>query len=97
MYIIDMVDQVCLDISWKLQKKNVKTPLGSSPPLSPSPKTPVSFPNFRSHFMLHMSSTSSNESYDDFWGGLTKIMQKFEYEKTQQDDRLIWSHLPHEW
>uniref|UniRef100_A0A2N9GBR1 Formin-like protein n=1 Tax=Fagus sylvatica TaxID=28930 RepID=A0A2N9GBR1_FAGSY len=63
---LDMVDQVCLDISRKLQKKNVTTPLGSSPPLSPSPKTPVSYPNFRSHFMSDMSSTSSNDSDDDF-------------------------------
>ena len=61
-----MVDQVCLDISRKLQKKNVTTPLGSSPPLSPSPKTPVSYPNFRSHFMSDMSGTSSNDSDDDF-------------------------------
>ena len=61
---LDMVGQVCLDISRKLQKKNVTPPLGSSPPLSPSMKTLASFTNFHSHFMLDMSSTS--ESDDDF-------------------------------
>ncbi|XP_059443948.1 formin-like protein 4 [Corylus avellana] len=64
---LDMVDQACADISRKIQKKNATTPsLGSSPPLSPSTKTSVRFPNLPSHFMSDMSMTSSSESDDDF-------------------------------
>jgi hypothetical protein len=64
---LDMVDQACADISRKIQKKNATTPLlGSSPPLSPSSKTSVRFPNLPSHFMSDMSMTSSSESDDDF-------------------------------
>lgn len=66
---IDMVDQACADISRKIQKKNnnvTTPPLGSSPPLSPSTKTSVRFPNLHSHFLSDMSMTSSSESDDDF-------------------------------
>lgn len=60
---LGMVDQVCADIYWKIQKKNETAPLGSSPP---STKTLWRLSNFHSHFMLDMSRTTSNESSDDF-------------------------------
>ncbi|KAK9278891.1 hypothetical protein L1049_028472 [Liquidambar formosana] len=64
---LDMVDQVCLDITQKLQKKNITKSVGWSPPLSPSARIPVMFPNLLSHFMSDKSRmTPSSDSEDDF-------------------------------
>lgn len=61
-----MVDQVGVDISQKLQKKNVGTSAESSSPPSPT-RSPVRFPDFRLHLISDMSRTaSSSESDDDF-------------------------------
>ncbi|KAL3528271.1 hypothetical protein ACH5RR_007593 [Cinchona calisaya] len=64
---LGMVDQVCMDISKKFDKKP-KPPsagAGSSPPLSP--KTPINFQNLQSYFESQMpAGTLSNESEDDF-------------------------------
>lgn len=64
---LDMVDQVCVDISQKTQKKNLAANSGSaSPPLLPV-RTPLKFPDFRLHLISDSSwSPSSSESDDDF-------------------------------
>lgn len=65
---LGMVDQACIDISKKLQKKPGAS-AGSSPPLSPlplSPKTPVKFQNLQSYFVSQKPGTLSSESEDDF-------------------------------
>lgn len=55
---LDMVDHVCIEISRKLQRKTLKTTLGSSSPKSP-PRTTVRFPNLPENFMSDKSSSSS--------------------------------------
>lgn len=55
---LDMVDQVCVDLTRKVQKKNVK----SVEPLSPSIKTPSRFQNLQ----LHFQPENSSDSEDDF-------------------------------
>ncbi|TXG50346.1 hypothetical protein EZV62_022870 [Acer yangbiense] len=63
---LDMVDRVCVDITRNSQKKNV-TSVASSPSSSPTARTSVRFPNFRTHFMSDMpEKTSSSESDDSF-------------------------------
>ncbi|CAL5374784.1 unnamed protein product [Camellia sinensis] len=63
---LDMVDQVCTEITRKAQKRNVAS-VGSSPPPSSPTGTPVRFQNFRSYFMSDKpETTSSSESEDDF-------------------------------
>ncbi|CAL5362099.1 unnamed protein product [Camellia sinensis] len=62
-----MVDQVCIDITRKLQKRNVTSVVGSSPPPSPPTMTPARFQNFQSYFMPDKpGTTSSSESDGDF-------------------------------
>lgn len=77
---VDMVDQACLELEKKLEKekKNVGVEaVLSTPPLSPSRKVPLRFPNFDFHFMSNMSetfrpkkkmseTTSFSQSEDDF-------------------------------
>ncbi|KAB5524909.1 hypothetical protein DKX38_022658 [Salix brachista] len=65
---LDMVDRVSVDISQKVQKKNVAARTGSSsPPPSPPTSNPVKFPDFRLHLMSDMSrATSWSESDGDF-------------------------------
>ena len=48
---LDVVDQVCLDITKKIQKRNVKS-VGSSPPPSPLTRTAMRHQNFQSYFSL---------------------------------------------
>ncbi|KAL2453160.1 Formin-like protein 8 [Abeliophyllum distichum] len=62
---LDMVDQVCVEISKKLQKKK-QTSAGSSPPLSPLPRSPVRFPSMQPCFRTQNPGTFSNDSDDDF-------------------------------
>ncbi|XP_022886820.1 formin-like protein 4 [Olea europaea var. sylvestris] len=59
---LDMVDQVCVDISKKLQKKK-QTSAGSSPPLS---RSPVRFPSLQPYFRTKNTGTFSSDSDDDF-------------------------------
>ncbi|XP_052181053.1 formin-like protein 4 [Diospyros lotus] len=62
---LEMVDQVCIDITRKLQKKNFTS--AGSPPTSPATTTPARFQNFQSYFMSDKHGTaSSSESDDDF-------------------------------
>ncbi|XP_062118534.1 formin-like protein 4 [Humulus lupulus] len=68
---LDMIDQVCVETSRRVQKKNAtkNSTAGSlSPPLSPpSTLTTNKFQNFQSNFMSDMSMTSSSsDSEDDF-------------------------------
>ncbi|CAK9138676.1 unnamed protein product [Ilex paraguariensis] len=67
---LDMVDQVCIDITRKLQKKNVTVVVSSppaSPPVSPSGKASVRFQNLHSYVLAEKSGTSSfSESEDGF-------------------------------
>jgi len=64
---LDMVDRVSVDISQKVQKKNVAARAGSSSPPSPPSSNPVRFPDFRLHPMSDMSrATSWSESDDGF-------------------------------
>lgn len=65
---LDMVDQVCTEISRRVKKKNV-TSAASSPPLSPlssSPRTPVRFQNLQTYFQPQKPGTVSSESEDGF-------------------------------
>ncbi|KAJ8553833.1 hypothetical protein K7X08_024511 [Anisodus acutangulus] len=58
---LDMVDKVCVDITKKVQKTNA-TSVESSPPRSPTPRTPVRFHNLRAYFTPEIvSSESENE------------------------------------
>lgn len=63
---LNNVDQVCSEITKELDKK-VKVGRGngglSSPPLSPSPRSPVRFQNLDKYFR---GGTSSSDSEDDF-------------------------------
>ncbi|XP_050225077.1 formin-like protein 4 [Mercurialis annua] len=65
---LDMVNQVCNDISQKMQKKNVAANIGSTspPPLLPM-RSQLKIQDFRIHLVSDSSSTpSSSESDDDF-------------------------------
>ncbi|KAG6654430.1 formin-like protein 8 [Carya illinoinensis] len=63
---LGMVDQACIEIARKLQRRKTTTKvLGSSSPKSPPSKTPVTFPNLPENFMSDKSRSSSSES-DDF-------------------------------
>ncbi|XP_028784091.1 formin-like protein 8 [Neltuma alba] len=62
---VSMVDQACLQLKKKLEKKNVgvETLLSTSP----SKNMRLRFPNFDFHFVSNMSeATSSSQSEDDF-------------------------------
>lgn len=65
---VDMVDQACLELKKKLEKKNVGVEAAlSTPPLSPSRKMPLRFPNFDFYFLSNVSgTTSSSQSEDEF-------------------------------
>lgn len=64
---VDMVDQACIELKKKVEKKNVGVEAVSTPPLSPSKRTPLRFPNFDSYFLSNVSDTaSSSQSEDDF-------------------------------
>ncbi|KAK7411517.1 hypothetical protein VNO78_02951 [Psophocarpus tetragonolobus] len=63
---VDMVDQACIELKRKVEKKNVGEAV-STPPLSPSKRTLLRFPNFDLHFLSNVSeTTSSSQSEDDF-------------------------------
>uniref|UniRef100_A0A5B7BX91 Formin-like protein n=1 Tax=Davidia involucrata TaxID=16924 RepID=A0A5B7BX91_DAVIN len=63
---LNMVDQVCIDITRKSRRKNV-TNVASSPPPSPSARSPMRFQNLQTYFMSEKSKTAySSESEDDF-------------------------------
>ena len=63
---LDVVNQVCLDITKKIQKTNVKS-VRSSPPPSPPTRTAMRHQNFQSYFVTDKpGTTSSSESEDDF-------------------------------
>ncbi|XAR65422.1 hypothetical protein NMG60_11009548 [Bertholletia excelsa] len=57
---LDMVDQVRIEITRKLQKRKAKS-VESSPPIAPPPRSPVRFPNFESHLISDKSHTASSE------------------------------------
>lgn len=63
---LNNVDRVCGEITKKLQKKKVGTSAGSSPPSSPTPRSPVRFQNLQAYFRAQRSGTSSSDSDDDF-------------------------------
>ncbi|KAI4336078.1 hypothetical protein L6164_014653 [Bauhinia variegata] len=64
---VDMVDQACMVLKKKLEKKNVGAEASSIPPLSPSNKATLRFPNFEIHYLSSMPDTSSfSQSDDDF-------------------------------
>ncbi|PWA73513.1 Actin-binding FH2 (mitochondrion) [Artemisia annua] len=58
---LDMVDQVCVDITRKVQKKNVKN-VGPSPRMSPSTRNPLMFQSMQTYFKPE----NSSDSEDDF-------------------------------
>ncbi|GJV35979.1 formin-like protein 4 [Tanacetum coccineum] len=58
---LDMVDQVCEDITRKVQKKNVKSLRPSSPRMSPSTRNPLMFQNMQTYFKPENSSDSEDE------------------------------------
>lgn len=62
---LDMVDQVCVNISKKLQTKK-QTSTGSSPPLSPLSRSPVRFPSLQPYFRTQNPGSFSSDSDDDF-------------------------------
>ena len=62
---VDMADEVCIDLKRKLEKKNVGGEAPSTPPLSPSKRAPLRFPNFDLHFLTSMSAASSSSLSDD--------------------------------
>ncbi|MCD7447682.1 hypothetical protein HAX54_032875 [Datura stramonium] len=58
---LNVVDKVCVDITKKVQKKNASS-IESSPPRSPTPRTPARFHNLRTYFTPEIvSSESENE------------------------------------
>ncbi|KAF5726778.1 formin y 2 domain-containing family protein [Tripterygium wilfordii] len=60
---LSMVDQVCVEIARKLQRRKTTMPgSGSSSPKSPPPRTPTRFPNLPAHFMKSRSSSSDSDS-----------------------------------
>ncbi|KAG9129455.1 hypothetical protein Leryth_013053 [Lithospermum erythrorhizon] len=61
---LDMVDQVCIDITRKMQRDIVRN--GSSPPMSPTPRTPLRFQNLKTYFSLEKEGRLSSDSQDDF-------------------------------
>ncbi|KAJ1421785.1 Formin, FH2 domain [Sesbania bispinosa] len=64
---VDMVDQACIELKRKLEKKNVGVEALSTPPLSPSKRAPLRFPNFDLYFLSNKSETTySSQSEDDF-------------------------------
>ncbi|XP_030531453.1 formin-like protein 4 [Rhodamnia argentea] len=64
---LEMVDRVKMDITQKIQKKNVARNEGPSPPPSPPPRSPSTFRNLSFHFAtFNPMQTSSSESDDDF-------------------------------
>ncbi|XP_042017107.1 formin-like protein 8 [Salvia splendens] len=58
---LESVDRVCGEIRKKLEKKRG----GASPPLSPTPRSPVRFQNLQNYFATQRLGTSS-DSDDDF-------------------------------
>ena len=63
---VDMVNQACLELKKKLEKKNggVEEAILS---ISPSKKMPLRFPNFDFYLLSNMAgATSSSQSEDDF-------------------------------
>lgn len=62
---LNMVDQVCVDISKKLQKEK-QTSAGPPPPLSPFSSSPVRFPSLQPYFRTQNTGTFSSYSDDDF-------------------------------
>ncbi|CAJ1975213.1 unnamed protein product [Sphenostylis stenocarpa] len=65
---VDMVDQACIELKRKVEKKNLGGEAASTtPPLSPSKRAPLRFPNFDLYFLSNVSETSSSsQSEDDF-------------------------------
>lgn len=65
---VDMVDQACIELKRKVEKKNVGgEAVSTTPPLSPSKRAPLRFPNFDLYFLSNVSETSSSsQSEDDF-------------------------------
>ncbi|KAL1541552.1 formin-like protein 8 [Salvia divinorum] len=59
---LESVDRVCGEIGKKLEKKRG----GASPPLSPTPRSPVRFQNLQNYFATQRVGTSSSDSDDDF-------------------------------
>ena len=66
---VDMVDKACIELKKKVEKKNIVggEAVSTTPPLSPSKRTPLRFPNFDLYFLSNVSeTTSSSQSEDDF-------------------------------
>ncbi|XP_027337871.1 formin-like protein 8 [Abrus precatorius] len=64
---VHMVDHACIELKRKLEKKNIGVEAVSTPPLSPSKRTPLRFPNFDLYFLSNMSvASSSSQSEADF-------------------------------
>lgn len=61
---LDKVDQVCIDVTKKLQKKTARI-VGSSPPLSPTTRTSIMFQNLQSYFTPEKDRSSSSSELDD--------------------------------
>ncbi|KAH6797430.1 formin 8 [Perilla frutescens var. hirtella] len=64
---LNNVDRVCLEITKKSQKiTKAGTSGGPSPPLSPTPRSPVRFQNLQNYFKAQRLPASSSDSDDDF-------------------------------
>lgn len=68
---LNSVNQVCAEIRKKVQNIKVGTSGGGpSPPLSPTPRSPVRLQNLRTYFTAQRHGTSSSDSDDDFLSDL---------------------------
>ncbi|KAG8379074.1 hypothetical protein BUALT_Bualt07G0050400 [Buddleja alternifolia] len=63
---LNMVDQVCSEMMKNLEKVKVGSSSCSSPPLSPTMRSPVRFQNLEMYFRAQKPGTSSSDSEDDF-------------------------------
>lgn len=62
---LEMVDRVKVDITQKIQNKNVTGNEGLSPPPSSPPRSPLKFQNLSFHFMTYTPMTTSSSESDD--------------------------------
>ncbi|KAK6920775.1 LOW QUALITY PROTEIN: Formin, FH2 domain [Dillenia turbinata] len=67
------VDQACLDIRQKLQKRNVSVSVGSSPPQSPHPRIVVKFPNLMPNIVSNRTASSNTASPNLICNALSRL------------------------